>query len=358
MTGVQTCALPIYNPPAVTSAAVAAKHRIAERCSKVNYSFYLGATNDNIDEVVNADVTRIPGVKVFMGSSTGNMLVDNPESLEAIFKLSPLTILTHCEKQSVIDANMAAAKKEWEGRFLIPYNIHERIRSREACVESTAQALRLALKYGSSLHVLHLSTADEVKMIEEAERVNAKISAEICVQYLVLDDTMYERFGPLMKCNPSVKGPADKLALRSALNKGVVKVVATDHAPHLFSEKDRGVFDAPSGVPLVQNSLQIMLELCRQGVFTMENVVAFMCHNPALRFGIEGRGFLRKGYKADITIFDYNRDCRVVPASRAGWSLFSRFGSTVLYTFVNGTPVVENGRLTLLRNSQPLVFRK
>ncbi|MCI2082557.1 MAG: amidohydrolase family protein [Bacteroidales bacterium] len=348
--------MPNNDPPAVTREAVDSKFSIAAKDSWVNYSFYIGATNGNIEEIARADPHRIPGVKVFMSSSTGNMRVDDPAALDAIFSRSPLTITAHCEKQEIIDANLEKARKEYTE--LIPYSVHELVRSREECIRSTAQVLDLALKHGSSLHVLHLSTAEEVGMIAEAAKANPKISGEICVQYLVLDDTMYGRYGPMMKCNPSIKKPCDKLALREALKKGIIRVVATDHAPHLFCEKDRGCFDAPSGVPLIQNSLQIMLELCKEGVFRIEDVVSWMCHGPAERFRIEGRGFIRKGYKADIVIFDTERPCRVIPMSRAGWSLFSSFSSSIVHTFVNGVQVVEDGKLTMERNSQALSFRR
>lgn len=348
--------MPNNNPPAVTNEAVESKFAIAARDSAVNYSFYLGATNDNIQEIINVDPSRIPGVKIFMGASTGNMLVDDPKALDAIFERCPILIATHCEKPDIINANLAAAQKQF-GSF-IPFRMHEQIRSREACIESTALALDLALKHQSTLHILHLSTTEEISMLRAAHEKNPGITGEACVSYLAFDDSAYDRFGPLIKCNPSIKTNADMLALRAALNDGTLSCVATDHAPHLFSEKDTDYVHAPSGIPLIQNSLQIMLELCRQGVFRIQDVISWMCHGPAECYRVNDRGYLRKGYKADIVIFDLNRACTVIPASRAGWSIFNKFNSSIVDTLVNGTLVVENGKLTLMRNSQALSFNR
>ena len=346
--------MPNNNPPAVTKEAVEAKFAIAGRTSAVNYSFYLGATNSNISEIENLDPKRIPAVKIFMGASTGNMLVDDPAALEAIFERCPILIATHCEDPLIINANLAEAQKLYG--TMIPFRMHEKIRSREACIASTAKALDLALRHGSNLHILHVSTAEEISMLSEAHAKNPGITGEACVNYLFFDDSAYDRFGPLIKCNPSIKANSDMLALRTALNEGTVRCIGTDHAPHLFSEKNQDYLHAPSGIPSVQYSLQMMIELCRQGVFKLQDVIGWMSHEPARRYNVKGRGFLRKGYKADIVIFNTEKPSTVIPASRAGWSLFHKFGSTVEYTMVNGTLVVENGKLTLERNSQPLAF--
>ena len=223
-------------------------------------------------------------------------------------------------------------------------------------MSSTRKALDLALKHNSNLHILHLSTVEELSMLGAAHEKNPNISGEICVNYLFFDDSAYDRFGPLIKCNPSIKANADMLALRAALNDGTVRCIGTDHAPHLFSEKNQDYLHAPSGIPSVQYSLQMMVELCRQGVFRLQDVVGWMSHEPARRYNIMDRGFLRKGYKADIVIFNAEKPSMVIPASRAGWFLIDKFGSTVVHTMVNGILVVENGKLTLARNSQPLVF--
>jgi len=346
--------MPNNNPPAVTNEAVEAKFAIAERTSTINYSFYLGATNSNLSEIENLDPKHIPAVKIFMGASTGDMLVDDPAALDAIFERCPILIATHCEDSQMIGANLEEAKRHYCS--LIPFRMHESIRSREACMSSTRKALDLALKHNSNLHILHLSTVEELSMLGAAHEKNPNISGEICVNYLFFDDSAYDRFGPLIKCNPSIKANADMLALRAALNDGTVRCIGTDHAPHLFSEKNQDYLHAPSGIPSVQYSLQMMVELCRQGVFRLQDVVGWMSHEPARRYNIKDRGFLRKGYKADIVIFNAEKPSMVIPASRAGWFLIDKFGSTVVHTMVNGILVVENGKLTLARNSQPLVF--
>jgi dihydroorotase len=346
--------MPNNNPPAVTNEAVEAKFAIAERTSAINYSFYLGATNSNLAEIENLDPRHIPAVKIFMGASTGDMLVDDPDALDAIFERCPILIATHCEDPRMIGANLEEAKRLYGS--LIPFRMHESIRSREACISSTRKALDLALKHNSSLHILHISTAEEVSMLAAAREKNPGISGEACVNYLFFDDSAYDRFGPLIKCNPSIKTNSDMLALRAALNEGTVRCIGTDHAPHLFSEKNQDYLHAPSGVPSVQYSLQMMVELCRQGAFRLQDVVGWMSHEPARRYNIKDRGFIRKGYKADIVIFNADKPSTVIPASRAGWSLIDKFGSTVVHTMVNGILVVENGKLTLARNSQPLVF--
>lgn len=348
--------MPNNNPPACTLPLLEAKYDRAGEVSYVNYSFYFGANNDNIDDILRLDPKKVCGVKVFMGSSTGNMLVDNRASLERIFKESPLLIATHCEKESIIKENTAKAVALYGEE--IPVEMHPQIRSVEACVESTKEALELALRYGSRLHILHISTAREVEMLSEAKRLSSNISGEICAHHLFFNDSDYAKYGTRIKCNPAIKSIEDMNALRAAVRSGVVSVVATDHAPHLLSEKQNDYLHAPSGIPLVQNSLQMMLELASEGVFTLEEVADRMSHAPARCFNIAKRGFIREGYYADIAVVDLNTHCEVVPASKCGWSPFESFGSSVVHTFSNGVQVVENGRLTGRKSAKQLEFNR
>ena len=335
--------MPNNNPPATSSAALQSKVAVAARESYVNYSFYLGADNTNISEIENVDVKRVCGVKVFMGSSTGNMLVDDDAALSAIFGRSPILVATHCEQESVIRANLAAAIEKYGDD--IPVSMHPSIRSREACIASTKKAISLAAKNDTKLHVLHVSTAEEVELIREARKAGLDVSGEICVHYLCFCDEDYQRLGTLIKCNPAIKSRSDMEALRMAVAEGIISVVATDHAPHLLSEKQNVYTKAPSGLPLVQTSLQAMLELSREGLFTVEDVVDRMAHSPARRFEISRRGYLREGCFADLTVVDLNRPCSVHPAYKCGWSPFKAFSSTIVHTFVNGVQVVSDGVL-------------
>lgn len=351
--------MPNNNPAATTIGALDTKFGIAEKNSYANYSFYLGATNENIDEITSIDKTSICGIKVFMGSSTGNMLVNNEEMLGRIFKESPVLIATHCEQEDIIKANMA----EYTAKFgeEIPFGMHFRIRSREACIECTRRALELAVKNGSKLHVLHISTADEIEMIKEARKLNPQICGEVCVHYMWFNCNDYAQYGSKIKCNPAIKTPEDMLAIRKAVKEGTIKVVATDHAPHLKEEKQNNYTKAPSGIPLVQHSLQLMLELAGQGVFTTEEVVEKMSHGPAECFNIKERGFIREGYYADLAIVNLNlpdKRTTSTPAYKCGWSPFEgkEFSSSIIHTFVNGTQTVANRKLTGNRNAKPLKF--
>lgn len=352
--------MPNNTPPATTNALLENKFAIAEKNSFCNYSFYLGATNSNVDEIVKADTRRICGIKVFMGSSTGNMLVNDSLALEEIFQKADTTIATHCEEEETIRRNMEIYKKKYGDN--IPFEAHPDIRSREACIESTKKAVALALKYNSKLHVLHISTADEIEIIREARKQNPQITGEICVHYLYFNRNDFKSFGAKIKCNPALKEESDMLALRKALKEGIVKVVATDHAPHLESEKANCYTKAPSGLPLIQHSLQLMLELSRKGVFTKEEVARFMCHAPAQCFGIEKRGFIREGYYADLAIVDTECEYTVAKeniAYKCKWSPFEghTFHSRILYTFINGTEVVKEGKPTGKRNAKRLIFK-
>ena len=353
--------MPNNNPPTVTNEALEGKFAIAEKESYANYSFYLGATNENIDEIKNVNKEKVCGVKVFMGSSTGNMLVNNEETLNRIFRESPVLIATHCEQEDVIKANMAEYTEKYGEE--IPFEMHYKIRSRQACIECSKRALDLAVNNGSKLHILHLSTADEMEMIKEAQKLNPKISGEVCVHYMWFNCNDYAEYGSKIKCNPAIKTPEDMLAIRKAVKEGTIKVVATDHAPHLKEEKQNNYTKAPSGIPLVQHSLQVMLELARKGIFTVEEVVARMSHGPAECFGVKERGFIREGYFADIAIVNLNlpdSTSTSSPAYKCGWSPFEghSFSSSITHTFVNGAHVVCNGKLTGEKKSHNLEFNR
>lgn len=351
--------MPNNNPPATTLASLEEKYSTAARDSYANYSFYIGATNDNIEELRSADPRRICGIKVFMGSSTGNMLVDSQQALEAIFSLPGRLIATHCEDEATIRRNLAAARSRY-GEDSIPFSAHPMIRSREACILSSSKAVEMAKKHGTRLHVLHVSTADEIDMISEARRTSPGISAEVCVHYMWFDDRDYDRYGSLMKCNPAVKTPADREAITVAVREGRVQAVATDHAPHLYAEKMQDYLHAPSGLPTVQHSLVMMLQLAERGCFPIEQVVRMMSHSPADLFRISRRGYIREGWWADLVIVR-RRPWTVSKANiayRCGWSPLEgqTFDWAVTDTFTNGTPVVRDGRLTGLRSPSRLEF--
>lgn len=329
--------MPNNNPPAVTASALEAKADIAARDSLANYGFYLGANDINIDEVVAAAHSSACAVKVFMGASTGGLMVNNATALRRIFELSPLPIATHCEDNSIIASNLARYRAEYGDD--IPVAAHPAIRSAAACLASTAKAVDLALETGARLHVLHVSTEREVELLAGVMRRTDLITAETCPQYLWFCDTDYDMYGAQIKCNPAIKSAADRSALCDAVRAGVIRTIATDHAPHLPSQKQGGCLTAASGIPLVQYSLLMMLEKVREGVFTLPMVVEKMCHAPARLFGIEGRGFIRKGYFADLVAFDTAAASDVPPLSRCGWSPLTRFSSSILYTFVNGNMV-------------------
>ena len=353
--------MPNNNPPAASLEALDGKFEIAAKDSYANYSFYLGATNENIDQIKSINKERICGVKVFMGSSTGNMLVNNEETLNRIFSESPVLIATHCEQEETIKANMAEYTEKYGAE--IPFEMHYKIRSREACIECTKRALELAVKHGTKLHILHISTADEIELIKEAREKNPQILGEVCVHYMWFNCNDYKEYGSKIKCNPAIKREEDMLAIRKAVKEGTISVVATDHAPHLKEEKQNNYAQAPSGIPLVQHSLQLMLELSKKGIFTIEDVAARMSHGPAECFQIKQRGYIKEGYYADLAIVDINLPDNTTtnsPAYKCGWSPFEgkEFSSSIVHTFVNGAHVVENGALTGNRNAKELAFER
>ena len=316
----------------------------------VNYSFFFGATNDNCDSFAQLPAERIPGVKLFMGSSTGNMLVDRQEALERIFKTCRLPLMAHCEDTDIINRNMEEAKKAWGDDPQV--GLHALIRSEEACLASSRKAVELAKKYGTRLHVAHVSTAEELELFANSQKPNANswITAEACVGHLYFTQLDHERLGAKIKVNPSIKTPVDQFMLREALNDGRIAVVATDHAPHLLEQKQGGCVKAASGMPMIQFSLVTMLELVDAGVLTIERLVELMCHNPARLFGVRQRGFLRKGYRADITIVRPKSPWTVTKdliESKCKWSPMEdhTFNWKVERTLCNGHSVYANGQV-------------
>ena len=333
--------MPNNNPPASDAAAIAAKIAIAERDSAANYGFYLGATGSNIGQIRGAAAAGACAVKVFMGSSTGSLLVDDPLLLREVFEASPLMVAAHCEDNVLIRANLERYKKLYGND--IPISAHPQIRSREACLAATRRAVETALAARKRLHIMHVSTLEEVEYLSQVMLSTDLVSAETCVQYLWFDDSDYERYGAQIKCNPAIKTPADREALCEAVRSGVISIISTDHAPHLPEQKAGGCLQAASGIPLVQYSLLMMLEKVRQGVFSLPLLVEKMCHAPARLFGIDRRGFIRKGHYADLVAVDAGAPSDVAPLSRCGWSPLTSFSYTIEYTFVNGALAARNG---------------
>ena len=336
--------MPNTNPPTLDATALEDKYRRAAGRSRANYGFYMGASNDNLAAVRAIDPRATPGLKVFMGASTGNMLVDDPDTLDAIFRDTPVPIITHCEDTPMIDANLAAFKAKYGDDGLLP-SMHPDIRSREACIKSTRLALSLARKHGTQLHVLHISTADELALFEQGPLVRAdgsrkKITAETCVHFTRFAREDYARLGNLIKCNPAIKEAGDREAIIDALAADVIDVLATDHAPHTLEEKAKPYAAAPSGLPLVQFALNAALELVHEGRLTTAQVVQKFAHAPAQLFDVANRGYLREGYAADLVLIDDTPYTvrREDVLSKCGWSPFegTTFHSRIAATWVNG----------------------
>jgi dihydroorotase len=352
--------MPNTIPQTVTLEALACKNKLGSEKSLINYSFYLGATNNNLREVLKADPSETCGIKLFMGSSTGNMLVDNKTALRELFKRTTLIIAAHCEDESIIRKNSEIYLQKYGED--VPVNMHPIIRSREACFKSSSLAVNLAKEYNTRLHILHLSTADEMKLFSnEIPLEEKRITGEVCVHHLWFDDSDYDKFGARIKWNPAIKTRYDRDSLINSLKSGLTDIVATDHAPHTSEEKSNSYFKCPSGGPLVQHSLVAMLELWHKKIFSLEMIVEKMCHNPAILFNIRRRGFIREGYKADLCLVDPQNPWTVSSENilyKCGWSPFegTTFSSKVIMTMVNGIVVYDNEILNEDYRGQKLLF--
>lgn len=352
--------MPNTFPNTLTQGLLEEKYEMAAKDSLANYSFYMGASNDNLSEIVKTNPRIVCGVKVFMGASTGNMLVDNPKALEGIFKESPMLVAVHCEDEDLIRHN-SAMFRQLLGED-IPVKFHPEIRSAEACYRSSALAIELASKFNTRLHVLHLSTEREIAhFTNKIPLSEKKITAEVCVHHLWFYDEDYAEKGTFIKWNPAIKSQTDRDALFDALLADKLDVVATDHAPHTWDEKQNSYFKAPSGGPLVQHSLVAMMEFYHQGKISMAKIVEKMCHAPADCFQVEKRGYIREGYHADLVIVDPKSTWAVEKQNilyKCGWSPFEgiEFNSKVVFTFVNGRLVYENGNFDESVKGNRLLF--
>ena len=341
--------MPNTIPNTLTQALLQDKYDIASRNSLANYSFYMGVSNDNLQDVLPTDPRAVCGLKIFMGSSTGNMLVDNEQTLRNVFEKAELLVATHCEDEQIIRNNMQRYRAEYGEE--VPIALHPEIRSEEACYQSSSLAVSLAQEYNTRLHVLHISTAQELTLFDAYTPLAEKrITAEACLHHLWFDDRDYQEKGTLIKWNPAVKTLQDREALRQAVIDGPIDVLATDHAPHTLAEKENTYFQAPSGGPLVQHQLVALLELFHQGVLPLETIVQKACHNPAVLFQIDRRGYVREGYYADLVLVHPNAPWTVTRdniLSKCGWSPFEgqTFQSSVTHTWVSGHLAYENGIL-------------
>tara|TARA_B100000963_G_scaffold197571_2_gene171933 strand:+ start:2518 stop:3858 length:1341 start_codon:yes stop_codon:yes gene_type:complete len=357
-----TMDMPNVSPASTTLDLLEERFNLAAEKSWTNYSFYLGATPGNIDEVKKANPRDICGLKIFMGSSTGDLLVNDDNALDLIFKESPILIVTHCEDNKTIEDNLEKITALRKGK-LSPSD-HALIRDDIACFISSEKAVNLAKKYSADLHVLHLTTEKEIDLFEAKPTKDKKITTEACIHHLVFTSDDYEEWGNFIKCNPSVKAPNNREALRNALKNNQIDIIATDHAPHTRAEKSLPYPEAPAGIPLIQHSFQLMLELANKGIFSIEEVIKFASHNTADRFRIIDRGYVREGYFADLVIFETGIKHKVTneeQKSKCGWTPFEgwELSSRVNSTIVNGNVLLEEGELhPERRSSERLVFNK
>ena len=354
--------MPNTVPQATTIDLLEEKFAIAAKDAHANYSFMFGGTNDNLSEILKVDKTKVAGLKLFLGSSTGNMLVDNPKVLEEIFSKTDLLISTHCEDEATIKKNLEQAIAIYGDD--IPMEKHPEIRSEQACYISSSQAIALAKKTGARLHVFHLSTAKETKLFDKKKPLkDKKITAEVCVHHLWFTSEDYASKGTKIKWNPAVKTKKDREGLWKALNEGRIDVIATDHAPHTLEEKDNVYTKAPSGGPLVQHALEALFEMHHKGYITVEKLVEKVAHNPAILFEIKERGYIREGYKADLVLINPNAPWTVTKeniAYKCGWSPFegTTFRARVTHTFVNGHLAYENGKIAKTTKGERLTFNR
>ncbi|MCX6231311.1 MAG: dihydroorotase [Bacteroidetes bacterium] len=354
--------MPNTNPQTLSQELLEEKYQIAAQKSLANYSFYMGVSNDNLEEILKTNPENVCGIKLFMGASTGNMLVDNPETLENIFSKSKMLIALHCEDEKTIQQNIAIYKQKYGDD--VPMYEHPAIRSEEACFLSSSYAVRLAKKHNTRIHILHLSTAKECELFDNSIPLSKKrITAEVCVHHLWFSDKDYSEKGSYIKWNPSIKTENDRDTLINAVLSDKIDIIATDHAPHTSEEKQNSYFKAPSGGPLVQHSLVAMLDLYHQGKIKLEKIVEKMCHNPAILFGVEKRGFIRENYAADLVLVDLDNNWTVEKSNilyKCSWSPFENhtFKSKVTHTFVNGNLVYDNGVFNEINKGERLLFNR
>ena len=354
--------MPNTNPQTLTQELLEQKFKIAEEDSLANFTFFMGVSNNNLEEVLKTDPKTVGAIKIFMGSSTGDMLVDDRKVLEEIFSKTPMLIAVHCEDENIIQENIAKAKEIFGEE--VPISEHPNIRSEEACFKSSSFAVELAKKHDSRLHVFHLSTEKEIELFDNTIPLSEKrITAEVCIHHLWFDESDYQEKGTLIKWNPSVKNKSDKKALFQALLDDKLDVIATDHAPHTLEEKSNTYFTSPSGGPLVQHALPAMLEFYRNGRITLEKLVEKMCHNPAICFKIEDRGFVREGFFADLVLVDLEKSFEVTKKNilyKCGWSPFEgeQFNSSITHTFVNGHLAYEHGCFDESIKGRRLIFNR
>lgn len=358
--------MPNTNPQTTTQELLQQKFDLAAEKSLANYSFYLGATNDNLSEVVKTDPRKVCGIKLFMGSSTGNMLVDKNEVLVRLFRESPCLIATHCEDEATIYANTVRCKDlAAKGEVIADASIHPFVRTMEACYKSSSKAVDMAEKFGARLHVMHISTKQELSLFRnDIPLKDKKITAETCPHYLWFDDRDYEAKSFAIKCNPAIKSHRDREALLQALHNGLIDTIGTDHAPHLLEEKMTGdYFTSKSGFPSIQHSLQVMVEAMRNDGLNMPLLVQLMCHNPAVLYQIDRRGFIREGYYADLALVDLNHQGMITNEaefSKCGWTPYNglEVHAQVTHTFVNGNLVYENGTFHEEHKGERLLFNR
>lgn len=351
--------MPNTNPQTVTQTELQKKYDRAAEVSATNFSFYMGATNSNLQEVLKTDPSKVCGIKVFMGSSTGDMLVDDEKVLSELFENAPTLVATHCEDENTIRKNIEIARNRYGEN--VPISRHAHIRSDEACYLSSSKAVNLASKYKTRLHVLHLSSAKEMDLFSAGKVKDKKITAEVCVHHLWFDERDYIKYGTRIKWNPSIKCPKDKEALWEALSSDKIDVIATDHAPHTLEEKNNTYFKSPSGGPQVQHSLVAMLEMSKKGFITVEKVVQKMCHAPADLFRIYRRGYIREGYFADLVLIDPNQSWVVSPENilyKCGWSPFegTEFSHKIVTTLINGQTVFDKNKINEPVRGQRITF--
>ncbi len=354
--------MPNTVPNALTQELLQDKYHRAAEVSLANYSFFMGASNDNMDEVLKTDEKNVCGVKIFMGSSTGNMLVDNEKTLDGIFSQCPMLIATHCEDEATVRANTALAIERFGDD--IPISEHPIIRNVEACYLSSSKAVELAKKHNTRLHILHISTEKETHLFDNSISLEQKrITAEACIHHLTFNDAMYETKGTLLKWNPAVKTEEDRKGIFQALLDDRIDIIATDHAPHTWDEKQNAYLKAPSGGPLVQHALPAMMEHVKNGAISIERMVEKMCHAPATCFQLENRGFIREGYAADLVLVNPNNNWTVSKENilyKCGWSIFegTTFSSSIMHTFVNGNLTYSNGKINDSILGQRLTFNR